>query len=150
MERIGIVNIPLGSVIIEVESGKLIAVRLTNEVLQEKELSIFTKQFKEYFAGKRKIFDLPYVLELPEFSKRVLEYIRNIPYGQVMTYKQVAEALGKPGGARAVGQAMRRNPLPVLFPCHRVVAKDGMGGFLGGQEWKQFLLSLEGSRYVAK
>jgi len=143
--KIGIINVPLGSVMLTVENGKLISVKLFKKTSPEEKLSPFTDQFIEYFSGKRKEFDLPYSLELPEFSLKVLEFIKSIPYGSYLTYKQVAERFGKPGAARAIGQAMGRNPLPILLPCHRVVAKKGLGGYTGGLDWKKYLLNLEGA-----
>lgn len=87
---------------------------------------------------------------LPEkgFSTRVWRRLRRIPRGQVRTYGGVAKALRRPGGARAVGQACGRNPLPLLYPCHRVVAADlSLGGFAGGLDMKRQLLELEGARF---
>lgn len=150
MIETGIINIPPGSVTLTVDSGKLISVKLSKELLPEKVLSPFTDQFMEYFSGKRIRFDLPYLLELPEFSMKVLEFIKEIPYGSCLTYKQVAEKIGKPGAARAVGQAMSRNPLPIFLPCHRVVGKKGLGGYTGGLEWKIYLLNLEGAAVAAR
>ena len=77
------------------------------------------------------------------FQRMVLEAISLIPYGQTRTYGEVAAIVGKPGGARAVGQVMKRNPLPIIFPCHRVVAARGLGGFSGGLVLKKYLLESE-------
>lgn len=87
---------------------------------------------------------------LPErgFYTRVWRRLRRIPHGQVRTYGAIAKALRRPGAARAVGQACGRNPLPLLYPCHRVVAADlSLGGFAGGLEMKRTLLELEGARF---
>lgn len=87
---------------------------------------------------------------LPEggFSSRVWRQLRRIPRGQVRTYGGVAKALRRPGAARAVGQACGRNPLPLLYPCHRVVSADlSLGGFTGGVDKKRTLLELEGARF---
>ena len=77
------------------------------------------------------------------FQMKVWEGIRNIPFGETMTYGEVASMTGCPGGARAIGQAMHHNPLPLIFPCHRVIAIGGLGGFSGGLELKRYLLNRE-------
>ncbi len=84
---------------------------------------------------------------LDPFDARALAAARKIPYGQVRTYGWLAEAAGRPGAARAAGQAVARNPFPIIIPCHRVIAADGrLGGFGGGLEMKRKLLELEGVR----
>jgi len=77
------------------------------------------------------------------FQMKAWKTIRDIPFGETMTYGEVAATTGCPRGARAIGQAMHRNPLPMIFPCHRVVASDGLGGFGGGLELKKYLLNRE-------
>ena len=78
-----------------------------------------------------------------DFQKQIYELVQAIPRGKTMTYGQVAERAGKPGAARAVGRAMATNPFAILVPCHRVVAKKGLGGYLWGTEMKEKLLRLE-------
>ena len=111
-------------------------------------------QLNEYFASKRKIFDLPLDLEqLHGFQKDVMGIASKIPYGQVMTYGQIASQLRKPGASRAVGTALSHNPLPIIIPCHRVVAADGhLTGYLGkkGIAAKKWLLELEGHKIVGE
>ena len=105
------------------------------------------RQFTEYFAGRRSRFALPLDLRAEGFSRRVLRALARIPFGQTRTYGQVAEWIGVPGAARAVGGACRRNPLPLVLPCHRVVAAGGLGGFSGSARpslLKMALLTLEG------
>ena len=83
---------------------------------------------------------------LTPFQKKVLGVVKTIPRGEVRTYKWVAERLGKPGAARAVGQALRRNPYPVIIPCHRVICSDrNLGGYLKGIRKKRELLRKEGA-----
>jgi methylated-DNA-[protein]-cysteine S-methyltransferase len=93
-------------------------------------------QLDEYFAGTRTEFDLRVdlrVAELSELQRRTLETVRaEVPYGETATYGEVAEMIGRPGAARAVGSAMARNPVPFVIPCHRVVAANGIGGYGGG------------------
>lgn len=89
-------------------------------------------QVREYVEGRRRDFTFPIRFEGTEFQRAVWEGLRRIPPGQTRTYRDVAAALGKPGAARAVGQANRVNPLPLVVPCHRVVASDGsLGGYMG-------------------
>lgn len=80
---------------------------------------------------------------LTEFEKQVLTETRKIPYGETVTYSELARRIGRDGGAQAVGQALSRNPYPIVIPCHRVVAKSGVGGYSGGVELKRKLLELE-------
>ncbi len=101
------------------------------------------RQLGEYLDGRRSVFSIPLDLTVTgSFTGRVLAHVREVPYGSTVTYGEVARAVGCPGGARAVGGAMSRNPLPILIPCHRVVAADGPGGFSGGLP-KSRLLELE-------
>ena len=106
-------------------------------------------QLREYFAGDRLRFDLPLDLSrLTPFQQRVLQITCGIAAGTVWTYRQVAEAMGKPKASRPVGQALGHNPVPIVVPCHRVVASDGsLGGYSagGGLESKRLLLQLEGA-----
>lgn len=108
------------------------------------------RQLTDYFAGRRRAFDLPVAMGLPRFTAAVLGEVARIPFGAARSYGEVAAAVGSPRAARAVGQAVGSNPLPLLIPCHRVLAAHGrIGGFGGGREWKRFLLDLEGIAYVA-
>lgn len=104
------------------------------------------RQLAQYFAGRRDAFDLPMALDVTRFQTKVLRAVGRIPYGQTRSYGEIARAAGQPRAARAVGQAVGANPLPLLIPCHRVLAAQGrLGGFGGGLVWKRFLLRLEGS-----
>jgi len=110
------------------------------------------REFQDFFAGERWAFSLPLELEGTEFQRRVWEQLRRIPAGQTRTYAQLADALGNPAATRAVGQANRRNRLPILVPCHRVVAAGGsLGGYLGSDgsttalHVKRWLLRHEGA-----
>lgn len=102
------------------------------------------RQLDEYFAGKRKEFDIPTRHEGTEFQKRVWEELRKIPYGKTVTYKDIAEAVGCPKGFRAVGLANNRNPISIIYPCHRVIGSNGsLTGYGGGLDVKEKLLELE-------
>ena len=102
-------------------------------------------QLDEYFAGRRRGFDLPIDLRLAQgFRRTVLLCLRRIAYGRTESYATVAAAAGKPSAARAVGSACSHNPLPIVVPCHRVVRRDGsIGEYLGGTEVKHALLAME-------
>jgi len=103
------------------------------------------------YFGAHKV-NFPDELDLSEataFQREIWEITRLIPYGETRSYTRVAEQIGKPGAVRAVGQALARNPLPVIIPCHRVVASDGrLGGYSGGLEMKKYLLHLEASASI--
>lgn len=101
---------------------------------------------RRYVEGEREELDIPVDLEgLNPFAVRVLEQTRKIPYGKVMSYGAIGARLGYPNAARAVGQALHRNPIPVVIPCHRVVKADcSLGGFGLGPDMKIRLLALEG------
>ncbi|MBU0492552.1 MAG: methylated-DNA--[protein]-cysteine S-methyltransferase [Chloroflexi bacterium] len=111
-------------------------------------LAPITAQLQAYFAGSRLQMDLPLDLDrLTPFQQGVLLTARRIPVGTVWTYGQVARAIGNPRASRAVGQALGRNPVPIIVPCHRVVANDmSLGGYSGGGlTSKRLLLHLEGA-----
>lgn len=102
------------------------------------------ERLKEYFAGRLKNFDLPLAPFGTDFQRQVWSAMMDIPYGQTTSYGEVAEALGRPGAFRAVGQAANRNPLAVIIPCHRVVGRGGeLTGYGGGLAVKEYLLRLE-------
>lgn len=102
------------------------------------------KQLIEYFQGKRKQFDLELNLSKgTDFQKKVWLGLIDIPYGKTKTYGQLAVDIYNPGAQRAVGGANNKNPIPIIIPCHRVVASNGLGGFALGPEVKKWLLDHE-------
>ena len=102
------------------------------------------RQLDEYFAGKRRTFNLPLSPEGTPFQQTVWKRLQEIPYGQTISYAQLAKAAGNPKACRAVGSANGKNPIAIIIPCHRVIASDGsLGGFASGLENKIQLLSLE-------
>jgi methylated-DNA-[protein]-cysteine S-methyltransferase len=102
------------------------------------------RQLDEYFARKRTTFDLPLALFGTEFQERVWLTLAEIPYGETISYAELARWVGRPRAFRAVGQANGANPIPVILPCHRVIAADGtIGGYGGGLPTKRTLLALE-------
>jgi methylated-DNA-[protein]-cysteine S-methyltransferase len=112
---------------------------------------VLKKEIAEYFEGKQPNFSLPLDLEgVTDFQFEVYEQLLMIPYGGTVSYGEIAARVHRPKGSRAVGQAVRRNPIGIIIPCHRVIASDGgIGGFGGGREesslnLKRELLSIEG------
>lgn len=107
--------------------------------------ALLKRQLDAYFAGEMASFktDLDWSRCTP-FQRRVYKKLRQIPYGKTCFYQWLAESVGVPGGARAVGLALKYNPFPLFVPCHRVIRKDGsLGGFNCGLEWKKRLLEIE-------
>ena len=101
-------------------------------------------QLREYFAGKRKKFDLDLDFQGTEFQKKVWQILLNIPYGETKSYGQVAKEIGNPKASRAVGAANGKNPIAIIAACHRVIGSSGkLTGFAGGLEVKAYLLELE-------
>lgn len=101
-------------------------------------------QLNEYFAGKRKIFDLPVDGKGTAFQKAVCRELQKIPYGETRSYEDIAVAIGNKKAVRAIGQANGRNPIMIVVPCHRVIRKNGdISGFACGVEAKRYLLNLE-------
>jgi methylated-DNA-[protein]-cysteine S-methyltransferase len=135
-------------ILMEEDSGSITDIRFVSEgpasftcseVLLEAK-----KQIEEYFEGGRMVFSLPVRSSCTAFSEKVYGIVSSIPYGSAMTYGEVAGLLGDPCKARAVGNALHKNRLPLIVPCHRVVAANGMtGGFNGGTDIKKKLLDLE-------
>jgi methylated-DNA-[protein]-cysteine S-methyltransferase len=105
------------------------------------------RQLDEYFEGKRQRFDLAVDLALQaDFNRRVLRELARVPYGEVVSYGELAARAARPRAARAVGTVMNRNPLPIVLPCHRVIGANGkLVGYGGGLERKETLLRLEGA-----
>jgi methylated-DNA-[protein]-cysteine S-methyltransferase len=102
------------------------------------------QQLRGYFAGERRTFDVPLQMTGNRFELGVWDALREIPYGETVSYGQIAAAIGQPGAARAVGLANGRNPVAVIVPCHRVIGADGsLTGYGGGLGRKQLLLDLE-------
>lgn len=132
------------------EDGALVRLYLPGEAMPriaEHETPLLTDgkgQLMEYFEGKRRVFDLPLAPEGTAFRKRVWTALLDIPWGETISYGELARRVDNPKGVRAVGQANHHNPIPILIPCHRVVGADGsLTGYGGGVELKRALLALE-------
>lgn len=104
------------------------------------------RQLDEYFAGKRRRFELALAPDGTDFQRAVWFALAAIPYGETCTYRTIAERIGQPRAVRAVGAANGANPIPIVIPCHRVIGSDGsLTGFGGGLDAKRYLLDLERS-----
>lgn len=145
---------PIGVLQISEENGRITSLNLQQKesesaLLQEHEqhsdlLYEAYRQLNEYFAGRRRIFDLPVGFAGTSFQQRVWRELQSIPYGETRSYEEIAAGIGNKKAVRAVGQANNRNPLLIIVPCHRVIHKDGsIGGFGCGTEVKRYLLDLE-------
>lgn len=117
-----------------------------NIVRNDEALSKVVQQLNQYFAGERQSFDIELDLVMPPFHYQALMAVMKIPYGKTLSYKNVAEEAGNPKAVRAAGSANANNPLPIVIPCHRVLAAGGsLGGYGGGLKMKNYLLNLEGA-----
>ena len=147
---------PIGRLEITALGGKVVGIeierrgRLTHEhepVKSSPVLDKAVKQLGEYFAGKRKTFAVPVSLAGTEFQRSVWDEVNDIPFGSVLSYGEVGHETGRPTAGRAVGGAVGANPIPIIIPCHRVLASDGrITGYSGGNgiETKAWLLDHEG------
>ena len=147
---------PLGRLELLALGGKVVGIeierhgKLTHDSEPEKSSPVLDKarkQLGEYFAGKRKSFQVPVSLEGTEFQRSVWSAVDGIPFGQVLSYGEVGHETGRPTAGRAVGGAVGANPVPIIIPCHRVLAADGrITGYSGGNgiETKAWLLDHEG------
>lgn len=147
---------PLGRLELLARGGKIVNIeiekrgRLSNDGEPDKASPVLDKarkQLAEYFAGKRKSFQVPVSLEGTDFQKSVWSAVNDIPFGKVLSYGEVGHETGRPTAGRAVGGAVGANPVPIIIPCHRVLASDGrITGYSGGNgiETKAWLLDHEG------
>lgn len=125
-----------------------LADRLSPRILERPaQLDDVRRELDEYFAGRRRTFDLPLDLSIVrgEFGRRILRACSSIPFGEVSTYREMAASAGSIAAVRAAGNALGANPIPIVVPCHRVLRTGGgMGGYTGGLQRKERLLQLEG------
>jgi methylated-DNA-[protein]-cysteine S-methyltransferase len=144
---------PIGLLEIRADQRKLRGVTLVTEAGEAAPNEITQRaidQLSEYFDGKRTDFSLFFIPMGTEFQREVWMKLAEIPYGKVVTYGQLAAAIGQPTACWAVAQAVGQNPFLILLPCHRVVAADGLGGFSAGTEAKRKLLAVEGVEFSEK
>lgn len=135
---------------ITTEDEKIKEIIFSDKYIETKD-DDFTKKIKkdllDYFEGKLQEFQIQLDIEGTEFQKKVWAEMLKIPYGKTMSYGELAERVGCPKGARAVGLACNKNRIPIIIPCHRVVGKNGkLTGFAGGLDTKEFLLKIEGEK----
>ena len=149
-----IVDSPIGALTLVAEDGALVGLHmdrqrhapdpLTHGAADPAVFGELTAQLDAYFAGGLTEFDVPVRLHGTAFQRRVWERLRDIPYGETISYGELAARVGSPGAARAVGLANGRNPVAIVVPCHRVIGADGsLTGYGGGIDRKRWLLALE-------
>lgn len=149
---------PIGTLLLLADARGLLEIRFAHDkdgALQQIEASwresneAFANciaQLDAYFAGELTEFDLRLVYSGTDFQQQVMHALQDIPYGETCSYGELAKKLGRDGAARAVGSANRRNPLPIIIPCHRVISANGdLTGFAGGLDIKRKLLAIEGA-----
>lgn len=151
METI-IIYSPAGNMELTANGHALVALDFTEDAVggetSNPVLIETTRQLEEYFKGTRKTFDIPLETTGTEFTKRVWTELQNIPYGEAISYKQLASNSGSPKAYRAVGMCNGKNRIVIIIPCHRVIGADrSLGGFTSGLDKKRFLLKLEGVPY---
>ena len=155
MDNYIIMQTPIGRLVIKENGTAVTAVYLEKKKANEQEILKVSaketpllretkKQLQEYFAGKRKSFDLPLQPKGTVFQQAVWQALCQIPYGETRSYKELAAMVGNPKASRAVGGANNKNPILILTPCHRVIGTDGsLTGFAAGLPAKKYLLELE-------
>jgi len=145
---------PIGTLTLESDGEALVRIRLPEErrapdAAEERRadpapFATAIAQLDAYFAGERHEFDLPLAPRGTAFQRRVWDLLEEIPWGETISYAELARRAGNPAACRAVGAANGRNPLPIVIPCHRVVGSDGrLTGYAGGLAAKRALLTLE-------
>ena len=143
---------PVGHLVLESDGDVLIGIWLPSQAATTRGdghdappvLKDTATQLEEYFAGERTEFTVPMELDGTAFQKDVWTELTRIPYGKTISYGELARRVGRPKGPRAVGQANGKNPIPIIVPCHRVLASTGIGGYGGGLPMKRTLLAVEG------
>ncbi len=146
------IDSPVGRLLLVISDRDLVAVEFGEGEVRpgwtesaEKTASV-TRQLEEYFAGRRRQFNLPLDLRGTDFQKRCWQELLKIPYGETRSYREIARAIGKPSAVRAAGLANGQNPIAIVVPCHRVIGSDGsLTGYGGGLGIKRKLLELEGA-----
>ena len=145
----GVIDSPVGPLRIEMSDRGLRQLHFTDETPDQVDAQVTGQIFEElhaYFRGELRAFTVPVDLSgVTDFTRKVLEATATIPYGQTVSYGEIARMIGMPGATQAVGNALGANPVPIVVPCHRVIRSDGsMGWFTGGPQIKRALLRLEG------
>ena len=159
MNEFCFVNSPIGVLELEAESNFISRIKfregdslkLCKEIKKVGESPTLTeasKQIDEYFYGNRKLFEIPFKLNVPPFHKRVLLEVKKIKYGETASYGMIARMAGNNKAVRAVGTANAKNPLPIIIQCHRIISSNGnIGGYSGGLDKKLYLLDHESNLF---
>ena len=156
MNEFCFVESPIGVLELEAESNFISRIKfkegnslqLCKKSSQSPILVKASKQIDEYFNGSRKLFDIPFKLNVPPFYKKVLLEVKNIKYGETASYGKIARMAGNNKAVRAVGTANAKNPLPIIIPCHRIISSNGnIGGYSGGLDKKLYLLDHENNLF---
>ncbi len=146
-------NSPLGLLKLTVKDDKLVSIIYKNNNIKTKNISLndsvfmtnLKKQLNKYFKGQRKKFDISLDLQGTEFENDVYRTLLDVKYGEITTYKELAQKSGHPKAYRAVGTALKKNKIPIIIPCHRVLKSDeSIGNYNGGKWRKEKLLTIEG------
>ena len=155
MNEFCFVNSPIGVLELEAKSNFISRIKfregdslqLCKEIKKVGESPALTEasnQIDEYFNGTRKLFEIPFKLNVPPFYRKVLLEVQKVKYGDVASYGKIAQMAGNNKAARIVGTANAKNPLPIIIPCHRIISSNGnIGGYSGGLDKKLFLLNHE-------
>ena len=159
MNEFCFVNSPIGVLELEAESNFISRIKFREgdslqlfkeikKVGESPTLTEASKQIDEYFNGTRKLFEIPFKLNLPPFYKKVLLEVKKIKYGETTSYGKIARMAGNDKAVRAVGTANAKNPLPIIIPCHRIIYSNGnIGGYSGGLDKKLYLLDHESNLF---
>ena len=143
-----VISSPIGKLKVEASDNQVVVLQFTNEPQTtgyDQFLQQVAVELREYFAGKRRSFDFPLAPSGTKFQELVWQELLKIPYGETISYRELANRLGQPGAVRAVAVANGKNPIVIAIPCHRVIGADGsLTGYAGGLERKKALLRLEG------
>lgn len=158
-----LIDSPVGTLTLVASGAKLAAILWEDDLPTRVRLGSMTadedhavlleteRQLKEYFAGSRKVFDIPLDFAGTDFQKQVWQALLTIPFGETRSYRDIAEQIGNVKAVRAVGAANGRNPISIIAPCHRVIGASGdLTGFAGGLKAKEMLLLLEGHELKQK
>lgn len=149
MEYRDFLKTPVGFLEIVADEKNILAINFTKQARRKNSNALTQKcvvELKEYFLGKKKKFVLPLKFSGTDFQEKVWSALRQIPYGSIISYGDLAAMIGRPKAARAIGGAVNKNPIPIIVPCHRVVGSDGqLVGYEGGLWRKKWLLRRENS-----
>ena len=149
MTERAVISSMIGNIELEGDGSAITALAFTSRPIEAPPagsvLEEAARQLDEYFKHLRKEFTVPLVFHGTSFQERVWKELLSIPYGEVISYGELARRCGDPKAARAIGGAVGKNPIGVIIPCHRIIAGDGtLGGYTGGTDFKKLLLKLEG------